>query len=202
MYVKFVKRLLDIVFSLLALSVLWLPMLIVAVAIRLDTEGSPLFLQKRNGRNCVPFRIWKFRTLPTSVDHWLPTREFCHDKSQMTRLQCFLRMSSIDELPQLVNILKGDMSFVGPRPVICQEEDLIAARELCGANAVRPGLTGWAQINGRDDIDNVTKARLDGEYVERMSFAFDIKCLFLTVASVLRHDGYNDSFEADVIQKS
>lgn len=110
----------------------------------------------------------------------------------MTTLQRFLRKSSIDELPQLVNILKGDMSFIGPRPVICQERDLIEERDKYGANAILPGLTGWAQINGRDNLDYETKARLDGEYVNRMSFLFDLECIFLTIFSVIRHDGFND----------
>lgn len=130
--------------------------------------------------------------MPVTANASLPTRECPHDRLQMSLLQRFLRKSSIDELPQLVNILKGDMSFVGPRPVICQEQDLIDERDKYGANSVFPGLTGWAQVNGRDTLDYVTKAQLDGEYVLRMSFLFDLKCIALTVFSVIRHEGFND----------
>lgn len=133
--------------------------------------------------------------MPVGTNDSLPTRECPHDRTLMSPLQRYLRKSSIDELPQLVNILKGDMSFVGPRPVICQEQDLIDERDKYGANAILPGLTGWAQINGRDNLDFVTKARLDGEYVQKQSFLFDLKCVVLTVISVLRHEGFNDQIK-------
>lgn len=192
MYISFLKRTFDIIASFVGIMVLFIPSLVVALLIKIDDRGPVLFFQKRSGLNRCPFRIWKFRTMPVGTNAALPTRECPHDYTQMSRLQRFLRKSSIDELPQLVNILKGDMSFVGPRPVICQEQDLIDERDKYGANSILPGLTGWAQINGRDNLDYKTKARLDGEYVHRMSFLFDLKCVFLTVIKVIRHDGFND----------
>lgn len=192
MYHSFFKRLFDVLFSLIGILLFFIPFLIVALLIKIDDGGPVLFFQKRSGLNRRPFRIWKFRTLPVGTNDSLPTCQCPHVRSQMTPLQRFLRKSSIDELPQLVNILKGDMSFVGPRPVICQEQDLIDERDKYGANAILPGLTGWAQINGRDNLDYVTKARLDGEYVQSMSFLFDLKCVILTVICVIWHEGFND----------
>lgn len=192
MYHSFFKRLFDVLFSLIGILLLFIPFLIVALLIKIDDGGPVLFFQKRSGLNRRPFHIWKFRTLPVGTNDSLPTCQCPHDYTQMSPLQRNLRKSSIDELPQLVNILKGDMSFVGPRPVICQEQDLIDERDKYGANAILPGLTGWAQINGRDNLDYETKARLDGEYVQRMSFLFDLKCVILTVFSVLRHNGFRD----------
>lgn len=192
MYRSFFKRFFDIFASFVGIIILLLPFAIISILIKLDDGGPALFFQKRSGLNRHPFCIWKFRTLPVDTNDSLPTRDCPHDHSQMTFLQRFLRKSSIDELPQLVNILKGDMSFVGPRPVICQEQDLIDERDKYGANAVLPGLTGWAQINGRDNLDYITKARLDGEYVNRISLVFDFKCILLTIISVIRHEGFND----------
>lgn len=192
MYISFLKRTFDIIASFVGIMFLFIPSLVVALLIKIDDRGPVLFFQKRSGLNRRPFRIWKFRTLPVGTNDLLPTRDCPHDRSQMTPLQRFLRKSSIDELPQLVNILKGDMSFVGPRPVICQERDLIDERDKYGANAILPGLTGWAQINGRDNLDFKTKARLDGEYVQRMSFLFDLKCVAITFIRVIRHEGFND----------
>lgn len=192
MYQTYFKRLFDILFSLIGIILLIIPSLVVALLIKIDDRGPVLFFQKRSGLNRYPFRIWKFRTLPVGTNDSLPSRECPHDRFRMSSLQRFLRKSSIDELPQLVNILKGDMSFVGPRPVICQERDLIDERDKYGANAVLPGLTGWAQINGRDNLDYETKARLDGEYIKRMSFLFDFKCIAITVVRVICHEGFND----------
>lgn len=192
MYRSFFKRLFDIFAALIGITILLLPLLCIAILIKFDDGGPALFFQQRSGLNRRPFCIWKFRTLPVDTNDSLPTRDCPHDRSQMSPLQRFLRKSSIDELPQLVNILKGDMSFVGPRPVICQEQDLIDERDKYGANAILPGLTGWAQINGRDNLDYVTKACLDGEYVKHMSFLFDLQCVIMTIYSVIRHEGFND----------
>lgn len=193
MYKRFGKRLVDIVVSLIGIVVLFVPMMLVSVLIKIDTSGSIFFEQKRSGKNKVPFVIYKFRTMPMETPKYVASNELDKKKQRITTLQKILRMSSIDELPQLVNILKGDMSIIGPRPVICEEVRLIDERDKYGANSVRPGLTGWAQINGRDNLEYDEKARLDGEYVKKVSFAFDMKCMFMTVCKVLTHDGFNDS---------
>ena len=181
MYKKFFKRLIDILLSLGGIAVLWLPMVIIAVAIKLDSKGPVFFKQKRVGIHKSHFNILKYRTMRT--------HQLTDPKKWITKVGGFLRKTSLDELPQLFNILAGDMSVIGPRPALWNQYDLIEERDKYGANDVRPGLTGWAQINGRDELEIPVKARLDGEYVERMSFGFDCKCFFGTVASVLRSDG-------------
>lgn len=188
MYRKYIKRIIDFVLAAIGLVVLAIPMLVIAVVIKLDSPGPVVFKQKRVGIHKTHFIIWKFRSMPMSVPHDVPTYQFC-DADVLTPWQRFIRKSSIDELPQLVNILRGDMSVVGPRPVLWKEHDLIEERDKYGANDVLPGLTGWAQINGRDEIPVDVKARLDGEYVEKLGFLFDCNCLLRTVSVVLRHDG-------------
>ena len=189
MYKKFLKRLIDILLSLGGIAVLWLPMVIIAVAIKLDSKGPVFFKQKRVGIHKSHFNILKYRTMRTDTPHDAPTHQLTDPKKWITKVGGFLRKTSLDELPQLFNILAGDMSVIGPRPALWNQYDLIEERDKYGANDVRPGLTGWAQINGRDELEIPVKARLDGEYVERMSFGFDCKCFFGTVASVLRSDG-------------
>ena len=189
MYKKFLKRLIDILLSLGGIAVLWLPMVIIAVAIKLDSKGPVFFKQKRVGIHKSHFNILKYRTMRTDTPHDAPTHQLTDPKRWITKVGGFLRKTSLDELPQLFNILAGDMSVIGPRPALWNQYDLIEERDKYGANDVRPGLTGWAQINGRDELEIPVKARLDGEYVERMSFGFDCKCFFGTVASVLRSDG-------------
>ena len=187
-----VKRALDFVLSLTALILLSPVMLIIAIAIRATSPGPVFFRQKRVGLRRSHFMIYKFRTMRTDAPKDAPTHLLQNAQSYITPVGRFLRASSLDELPQLINILRGEMAVVGPRPALWNQYDLIAAREAVGANDVLPGLTGWAQINGRDELPIDVKARLDGEYVRRMSFLFDLRCIFGTVFSVLRRDGIRE----------
>ena len=189
MYNNFFKRVLDIVLSFIGIVFAAIPMLIVAVIIKLDSPGPVFFRQKRVGKNKKYFTIIKFRSMPITAPHDMPTHQLENPESMLSGFQRFERRMSIDELPQLFNILIGDMSIIGPRPVLWNQEDLIAERDKYGANGVRPGLTGLAQISGRDEIAIPVKARLDGEYIEKMSFGFDCKCFFGTVVAVLKHEG-------------
>lgn len=189
MYNNFFKRVLDIVLSFIGIVFAAIPMLIVAVIIKLDSPGPVFFRQKRVGKNKKYFTIIKFRSMPITAPHDMPTHQLENPESMLSGFQRFERRMSIDELPQLFNILIGDMSIIGPRPALWNQEDLIAERDKYGANGVRPGLTGLAQISGRDEITIPVKARLDGEYIKKMSFGFDCKCFFGTVAAVLKHEG-------------
>lgn len=189
MYRHFLKRVLDIILSLIGILILAVPMLVVALIIKLDSPGPVLFRQTRVGLHKKTFSILKFRSMPVSVPHDIPTHQLQNAELQLSRWQRFLRRSSLDELPQLFNILVGHMSVIGPRPALWNQTDLIAERDLYGANDLKPGLTGWAQINGRDELEIPEKARLDGEYVRRMGFLFDCKCFIGTIGAVLRHDG-------------
>lgn len=189
MYNNFFKRVLDIVLSFIGIVFAAIPMLIVAVIIKLDSPGPVFFRQKRVGKNKKYFTIIKFRSMPITAPHDMPTHQLENPESMLSGFQRFERKMSIDELPQLFNILIGDMSIIGPRPALWNQEDLIAERDKYGANGVRPGLTGLAQISGRDEIAIPVKARLDGEYIEKMSFGFDCKCFFGTVVAVLKHEG-------------
>ena len=188
----YVKRALDFVLSLVALILLSPVMLIIAIVIRATSPGPVFFRQKRVGLRRSHFMIYKFRTMRTDAPKDAPTHLLQNAQSFITPVGKFLRASSLDELPQLINILRGEMAVVGPRPALWNQYDLIAAREAVGANDVLPGLTGWAQINGRDELPIDVKARLDGEYVRRMSFLFDLRCIFGTVFSVLRRDGVRE----------
>ena len=189
MYKKFFKRLIDIFLSFFGIVFLSLPMLIIAIAIKVDSKGPVFFKQKRVGIHKKHFNILKFRTMRTDTPHDAPTHELNDPKRWITKVGGFLRKTSLDELPQLFNIFGGSMSVIGPRPALWNQDDLIAERDKYGANDVKPGLTGWAQINGRDELEIPLKAKLDGEYVEKMSFGFDCKCFFGTVKSVLKSDG-------------
>lgn len=189
MYNKYLKRFIDVCLSLGGIIVLWLPMLIIALAIKMDSKGPVFFRQKRVGIHKTYFNILKFRTMRIDTPHDAPTHELSDPKKWITKVGGFLRKTSLDELPQLFNILSGEMSVIGPRPALWNQYDLIEERDKYGANDVRPGLTGWAQINGRDELEIPVKAKFDGEYVERMSLGFDIKCFIGTIASVLKHDG-------------
>ena len=189
MYKKLFKRAVDAVLSLVGLIVLSPIFLILIVAIKIDDPGSVFFAQKRVGDGKRHFMLYKFRTMKMSTPHDTPTHLLENPEQYITRVGRFLRKSSLDELPQIWNILRGDMSIIGPRPALWNQFDLIEEREKYGANDVRPGLTGWAQINGRDELEIPVKAKLDGEYVERMSFGFDCRCFFGTITSVLRSDG-------------
>ena len=189
MYRRFVKRFLDIVLSLAGLIVLTIPLLVFALIVKLDSPGPVLFWQKRVGIHKETFMMPKFRTMYTSAPDNMPTHLLSDPQRWITRSGHWFRKLSIDELPQIFCILTGKMSIIGPRPALWNQDDLIAERDKYGANDVLPGLTGWAQINGRDELEIPVKARLDGEYVQNISFLFDCKCFFGTIFKVLRHDG-------------
>ena len=189
MYQNFFKRLLAIVLSLLGLLCLGWLLILLCIAIKIDSPGPVLFKQKRVGKGKSHFYILKFRTMRIDTPKDMPTHLLANPEQYITRVGKFLRKTSLDELPQLINILKGDMAIIGPRPALWNQFDLIAERDKYGANDIRPGLTGWAQINGRDELEIDVKAKLDGEYVERLSFGFDVKCFLGTIAAVLRSDG-------------
>ena len=189
MYQNVIKRLLAIVLSLLGLICLGWLLILLCIAIKIDSPGPVLFKQKRVGKGMSHFYILNFRTMRIDTPKDMPTHLLANPEQYITRVGKFLRKTSLDELPQLINILKGDMAIIGPRPALWNQFDLIAERDRYGANDIRPGLTGWAQINGRDELEIDVKAKLDGEYVERLSFGFDVKCFLGTIAAVLRSDG-------------
>ena len=189
MYQKFGKRLLDIVLSALGIVVLLPVYILIAVAIELDDPGPVFFRQKRVGIHKTHFQIMKFRTMKVNTPKDTPTHLLANPEQYITRVGRVLRKTSLDELPQIFQIFTGKMSVIGPRPALWNQFDLIAQRDRYGANDVRPGLTGWAQINGRDELPIDVKARLDGEYVKNLSFGFDCRCFFGTIVSVLLSDG-------------
>lgn len=199
MYKRFVKRLLDLVLSILGIIVLAIPMLIIAVIIKIDSPGPVFFKQRRIGIHKKEFMIIKFRSMPVNVPHDTPTHQF-KAEDMLTKWQRLERKASLDELPQLFNIAVGQMSIIGPRPALWNQYDLIDERDKYGANDIKPGLTGWAQINGRDELEIPIKAKLDGEYVQKLSFLFDVKCFFGTIKSVLKHEGVVEG-GTGVIQK-
>ena len=189
MYKKYVKRAIDVVLSFLGLMALSWLYLILIIAIKIDDPGPAFFTQKRVGIGKTYFKLHKFRSMKMCTPHDTPTHLLENPEQYITRMGKFLRKSSLDELPQIWDIFVGNMSIIGPRPALWNQDDLIAERDKYGANDVRPGLTGWAQINGRDELEIDVKAKLDGEYVEKMGFAFDVKCFFGTITSVLKSDG-------------
>lgn len=189
MYKKFGKRLIDIVLAACGIVLLSPVLLLLVIAIKLDSPGPVLFKQKRVGIGKSHFHILKFRTMRIDTPKDCPTHLLENPQQWITRVGGFLRKTSLDELPQIFNIFAGQMSVIGPRPALWNQFDLIEERDKYGANDVLPGLTGWAQINGRDELPIDVKAKLDGEYVQRLSFAFDVKCFLGTITSVLRHQG-------------
>lgn len=189
MYKNYIKRFIDIVLSGCGIIVLSPILLVLVIAIKLDSPGPILFKQKRVGKNKTHFNIWKFRTMRIDTPKDMPTHMLQNPEQWITKVGSFLRKTSLDELPQLFNIFTGKMSVIGPRPALWNQYDLIEERDKYGANDIRPGLTGWAQINGRDELPIDVKARLDGEYVQKMSLPFDVKCFFGTITSVLKHEG-------------
>ncbi|PLR76033.1 lipid carrier--UDP-N-acetylgalactosaminyltransferase [Bacillus sp. V3-13] len=191
-YIRFVKRLIDFVLSVIGLLVLSPVFILLILCIKLDSEGPIFFKQRRIGKDKQEFLILKFRTMKIDTPKDTPTHLLQNPESYITRVGRFLRKTSLDELPQIINIIKGEMSIIGPRPALWNQYDLIEERDKYGANGITPGLTGWAQINGRDELPIKEKALLDGEYVERMSLAFDIKVFFKTVQSVLRSEGIKE----------
>ena len=188
MYLK-LKRLFDVVLSLFALIVLSPLFLVLIIAIKLDSPGPILFKQKRVGIHKTHFNILKFRTMRIDTPKDTPTHLLENPQQWITKVGRFLRKTSLDELPQIINILKGDMSIVGPRPALWNQYDLIDERDKYGANDVPVGLTGWAQINGRDELEIPLKAQLDGEYVKKMSLMMDIRCIVLTALKIVRSEG-------------
>lgn len=189
---KLFKRLMDFVISLIGLLVLSPILIVIALIIKLESPGKILFTQKRVGKDKVLFNIYKFRSMVSETPKDTPTHLLNDPSRFITKSGAFLRKSSLDELPQLLNILKGDMSIVGPRPALWNQDDLIAEREKYKANDMVPGLTGWAQINGRDELPIVEKAILDGYYVSHISLVLDIKIFFLTIFKVLRSEGIRE----------
>ena len=198
MYREYGKRIEDVSIALAALVILGLPMLLVAAAIRLTSKGPALFRQKRFGKDKQLFTVYKFRTMSTKAPKNMPTNSFTNADSYITPLGGVLRKLSIDELPQLLNVIKGEMSIVGPRPVIKTEKKLISLRQKYHANSVKPGITGWAQVNGRDDLDDQRKAKMDGEYVQRLSFLTDVKIMITTIGAVLMMSGHTEGNERTV----
>lgn len=184
-----IKRLIDIILSLIGLILLSPVFLILVIAIKLDSKGPVLFKQKRIGIHKSNFNILKFRTMRIDTPKDTPTHLLNNPEQYITKMGKFLRKTSLDELPQIWNIFVGEMTIMGPRPALWNQYDLIGERDKYGANDVLPGLTGWAQINGRDELPVKVKAKLDGEYVEKMSFRMDFKCFFGTIVSVFKSDG-------------
>lgn len=197
MYERYIKRILDIIISLSALIVLSPVLLIVAVLIKLDSPGPVFFTQKRYGKNKEFFNIYKFRSMRTNTPKDVPTNDLHGANSFITPLGNVLRKTSLDELPQLWNILRGDMSLIGPRPALWNQYDLMELRDKYGASMIRPGLSGWAQVNGRDSLELEQKARRDGEYARNVSFAFDVKCLWMTFIKVVRREDIVEGDSAD-----
>lgn len=189
MYQKIFKRLIDIILSMCAVIVLFPLIIIITIAVKLDSPGPVFFTQKRIGMNKKMFNILKFRTMKTDTPKNMPTHLLENPEQYITRVGKLLRRSSLDELPQIFNIFSGQMTLIGPRPALWNQYDLIKERDKYGANDVRPGLSGWAQINGRDELDVAEKAGLDGEYIKNMSLLFDMKCLFRTVTAVFKGTG-------------
>ncbi len=190
---RFFKRLLDIVLAFIALLIIWPVMLILAIWIKCDSKGPVIFKQSRVGMHGRLFRIYKFRTMRTDAPSEKATKDLENPYSYITKSGNFLRKTSLDELPQLINVLKGDMSLVGPRPLIENEGgDIHQLRMDAGVYTVRPGLTGWAQVNGRDNVPDEEKAAYDSEYANNLSFGFDMKIIFKTIAVVFKRDGYKE----------
>ena len=189
MYQNGLKRGIDFMLSLIGLIVLSPLFIVIALIIKGTSSGPVFFKQKRVGKNKVYFNILKYRTMRTDTPKDCPTHLLSNPDQYITPIGRFLRKTSLDELPQIINILKGDMAVIGPRPALCNQYDLIEERDKYKANDIKPGLTGWAQINGRDELDIDVKAQLDGYYAEHISFLFDCKCFLGTITSVLRSDG-------------
>ena len=189
LYIRF-KRIIDFVISTVAAIVLLPVLLIISALIKLDSKGPVLFRQKRVGQNKSYFQIYKFRTMSVDTPQDAPTHLLGNPDAHITKLGKILRKTSIDELPQLLNIIKGEMAIVGPRPALWNQDDLVAERDKYGVNDLPPGLTGWAQINGRDELSIEDKARLDGAYAANIGLKMDLKCVWETIKVVLKRDGF------------
>lgn len=189
MYKNIFKRFIDLILSGLGILFLAFPMIIIAIVIKIEDPGPALFKQRRIGKYKSQFNLYKFRSMRLDTPHDTPTHLLENPEQYILKSGKFLRKSSLDELPQLFNIFVGQMSIVGPRPALWNQYDLIGERDKYHANDVLPGLTGWAQINGRDELEIPVKAKFDGEYVENLSFGFDLKCFFMTIGKVFKHEG-------------
>lgn len=198
MYKKYCKRFIDIVFSFMGLVLLSWLFLFIILAIFFDDPGPVFFTQKRIGERKEFFYLHKFRTMKISTPHDIPTHLLENPEQYITRVGKLLRKTSLDELPQFWDIFIGKMSIIGPRPALWNQDDLVAERDKYGANDIKPGLTGWAQINGRDELEIPVKAKLDGEYVKNISFAFDCKCFFGTFKAVLNQRGFVEGGTGEV----
>ena len=197
-----IKRLIDLVLSVCGLIVLSPLLIAIVIAIKLDSKGPVIFKQKRVGKNKTYFNIWKFRTMRTDTPKDMPTHLLSSPDAYITKIGKFLRQTSLDELPQILQIVVGKMAIIGPRPALWNQYDLIEERDKYGANDITPGLTGWAQVNGRDELEIPVKAKLDGEYVEKMGFMMDCKCFIMTIFSVARHDGVVEGGTGSIKDKS
>ena len=197
-----IKRLIDLVLSVCGLIVLSPLLIAIVIAIKLDSKGPVIFKQKRVGKNKTYFNIWKFRTMRTDAPKDMPTHLLSSPDAYITKIGKFLRQTSLDELPQILQIVVGKMAIIGPRPALWNQYDLIEERDKYGANDITPGLTGWAQVNGRDELEIPVKAKLDGEDVEKMGFMMDCKCFIMTIFSVARHDGVVEGGTGSIKDKS
>lgn len=202
MYIRFFKRILDAFLSFLALIILSPLFLVFAILIKIDSKGPVLFRQKRVGKNKVHFDILKFRTMFADTPKDVPTHLLKDPNSRITKMGAFLRHTSLDELPQIWNIFVGQMSIIGPRPALWNQDDLIAKRDEYGVNQLVPGLTGYAQINGRDEMPIDVKARLDGEYAKNISFKMDVKIFFLTILRVFKASGVSEGWHTEESDES
>ena len=202
MYAKYFKRLIDVALSFLALVLLSWVYFIIIIAIKIDDPGPAFFTQKRVGINKTFFKLHKFRSMKMCTPHDIPTHQLENPEQYITKVGKFLRKSSLDELPQIWDIFVGKMSIIGPRPALWNQDDLVAERDKYGANDVMPGLTGWAQINGRDELEIPVKAKLDGDYAQNVSFIFDLKCFFGSFVSVFKSDGVVEGGTGELNKKS
>lgn len=189
MYKKYIKNILDFLLAFIGLIILFPFFIIFSIIIKLESKGPIFFKQERIGKDKKHFKIYKFRTMRVDTPKDMPTHMLRGAESYITKFGGFMRKTSIDELPQLINILKGEMAIIGPRPALWNQDDLIEERDKYNANSIKPGLTGWAQVNGRDELEIPLKAKYDGEYLRKMSFIFDVKVFFKTVIKVFKHDG-------------
>jgi len=201
MYRDYIKSFLDLCFALIALIMVLPFITIIALIIKLEDGGPVTFKQKRFGQNKQPFTLYKFRTMNTTAPSEMPTNNLINADSHITRFGRIMRKFSLDEIPQLVNVLRGEMSLVGPRPVILKETDLIALRQKYKANSCKPGITGWAQVNGRDEVRILEKAKMDGEYVRNLGPQMDMKCILMTIHAVLSLKGHKEGADNSTLQK-
>ncbi len=185
----FIKRIIDVVLSLIAIIILFIPGVIISACIKIESRGPVFFRQKRVGKNKKYFMIYKFRTMRADTPKDMPTHMLNNPDMYITKVGRILRKTSLDELPQIINIIKGNMSIIGPRPALWNQDDLIAERDKYGANDIKPGLTGLAQISGRDELEIPVKAKIDGEYTKNISFLLDVKIFFKTIIKVFESDG-------------